>query len=110
MSVEPAQSNIPENGAVSPVGGTDADASPADSPADTGHIADQHRRHYVGRHRRSHCSWCPVIRRIVRFWPSALRAGLLVAILVTGTTALAGSVGVGAQMVLIVMEVWDRKG
>jgi hypothetical protein len=51
-----------------------------------------------------------VVRRIVRFWPAALRTGLLMTILVTGTTALAGPVKFCAQLLLIVMEVWVRKG
>jgi hypothetical protein len=47
--------------------------------------------------------------RIRRFWPAALRTALLLAILATGMTALAGPVGFGAQVLLIVMEVWAQK-
>ena len=110
MSLEPAQPNIPEDDAFSPDGGTKADAPPAGPSADTGRLADGRQRHYVGRHRRAECCWPRVVRRIVRFWPAALRAGLLATILVTGTTALAVPVRFGAQLLLIVVEVWVRKG
>ena len=110
MSLEPPQPNIPEDDAFSPDGGTDAGAPPAGPFANTGRHADRRRRRYVGRHRRPECCWPRVVRRIMRFWPAALRTGLLVAILVTGTTALAGPVRFGAQLLLIMMEVWVRKG
>lgn len=110
MSLEPAKPNIPEDDAFSPDRGTEAGASPAGSFTDTGQLASGRPRHYVGRHRRAECCWPRVVRRIVRFWPAALRTGLLMTILVTGTTALAGPVKFCAQLLLIVMEVWVRKG
>jgi hypothetical protein len=110
MSLEPARPNIPEDHAYSPDGGTAADTPPAGPSADTARLVDGRRWRYVGRHRRTECSWFPAAKHIARFWPTALRAGLLLAILVTGMTALAGPIGLGAQLVLIVMEVWGRKG
>ena len=110
MSVEPAQPNIPDDDAISPDGGTRTGALPTGPFVDTGRLTDGRQRRYVGRHRRAECCWPRVVRWIVRCWPAALRAGLLLTILVTGTTALAGTVRFGAQLLLIVMEVWGRKG
>jgi hypothetical protein len=110
MSLDPAQPNIPEDDGFSPDRVSETDAPTAGPFAGTGQLTDGRRRHYVGRHRRAGRCWPRVVRSIARFWPAALRAGLLLTILITGTTAFAAPVRFGAQLLLIVMEVWVRKG
>lgn len=106
MSLEPAQANIPANDDFPPDGGTE----PGTSTADPGRPEDRRQRRYVGQHRRADGAVRRAVKHIVRFWPAALRTALLLAILATGMTALAGPVGFSAQVLLIVMEVWARKG
>jgi hypothetical protein len=110
MSLDPARPNIPKDGAFSPDGRTRTGAPSAGPPIGPGGHADGRKRRHVGRHRRAGRSRRRMVKRLMRFWPAAVRAVLLLIILATGTTGLAGPVGFGVQILLIVMDVRDGKG
>lgn len=108
MSVERAEPNIPEEVDFPPDGGTVAYEPSAAPSVEAATDRPARDRNYVGRHRRPECRWQPVARYLLTFGPPALRLGLLAAVLITGTTALSGPVGVSSQLLLAAIEIWLR--
>lgn len=81
---------------------TDAAAS---GEAGAGKPGDRHRhrRSGTGRHHLRDHSWLGLVERVLLSWPVTLRLALLIAVLVTGTAALAAVVGVVGQVLLALL-------
>jgi hypothetical protein len=58
---------------------------------------------------RSGGDWVALVERILRSWPTTLRAAFLLTVLLAGTAEIVTKVGLTRQFAVIVLNVWCRR-
>ncbi len=66
------------------------------------------RRSRGGRHQLDSSPWLDLAERILCSWPITLRVTVLLAVLLTGTAALAAALGIGGQLLLAALGLQAR--
>jgi hypothetical protein len=63
-----------------------------------------------GRHRLDDSPWLDLLERVLTSWPITLRVTVLLVVLVTGTAAVAATLGIGGQLLLGTLGLHARRG
>ncbi|MBB5851352.1 hypothetical protein ACFQ05_39315 [Amycolatopsis umgeniensis] len=69
----------------------------------------KHRRDRSGRHELVDATWFGRLERLLQSWPPTLRLALLIAVVLTGTAAIAATLGIGGQLALIALSLVERR-
>ena len=65
--------------------------------------------HHGGKHRLEESTWLGLADRVLTSWPITLRLALLVAVVLTGTAAVAATLGIGGQLALAALNLRARR-
>ncbi|SFO06418.1 hypothetical protein [Amycolatopsis rubida] len=63
-----------------------------------------------GRHELADTTWLGRLERLLQSWPVTLRLALLIVVVLTGTAAIAATLGIGGQLALVVLSLAQRRG
>ncbi len=67
------------------------------------------RRERGGQHEFVDTTWFGRLERLLQSWPITFRLVLLVAVVLTGTAAVAATLGIGGQLALIALSLVERR-
>lgn len=63
----------------------------------------------AGKHRMEEPTWLGLLERVLYSWPITLRVALLVVVVLTGTAAVAATIGIGGQLLLAALGLRARR-
>jgi hypothetical protein len=81
---------------------------PRTTPAPTAEAGQLVRQQRGGRHELVDSTWFGRLERLLHSWPITLRLALLVAVVLTGTAAVAATLGIGGQLLLAALSLRAR--